>query len=348
MRFPPRVAMIAGIGLAQLGEFGFVLARAGGDLGLLRPSETRVLLGGAVVSMLITPVALRVAPHLAAGASRLRGLSKLLGARSIDEPTEEHASIGGHVVIVGFGIAGRVLASALKVASVPYLVIEINADTVRAARSMGEPAYYGDIASEEALSHARVRQAKSLVLLINDPNAAERAIAAAKRYAPETPVFVRTHYQRDAQRLLALGASDVVVEEVEAGLEMLARALRHAGTPRNVLMAELDRARQATTASSRPATSPRPRLGALGDLADMKIEMVLIHDDSFAAGRSTRDLDVRARTGALIVAIKRGGEVMHISDPDDAFRPGDMVFIAGSLGAVIQATTLLEEGPSAA
>jgi CPA2 family monovalent cation:H+ antiporter-2 len=345
MRFPPRVAMVAAIGLAQFGEFGFVLARAGGDLGLLRASEMRVLLAGAVVSMLITPVVLRVAPHLAAGASRLRVLSKLLGASSIDEAAVSLREFKQHVVIVGFGIAGRTLAAALRDWGVPYIVLEINADTVRAAQAAGEPAYYADVTSEESLAHARVRTAKAIILLINDPGAAERAIAAAKRYAPQTPVFVRTHYLRDASRLIALGASEVVVEEVEAGIEMLGRALRHTGAPRNVLMTQIERARAATQATSRPMTSPRPRLGDIDELADMKIDSVLVHEGSFAAGRSAIDLELRTRTGALIVAIKRDGVLNQLGDPRDPFRAGDVLFIAGSLASVMDATTLLEDGP---
>lgn len=346
MRFPPRVAMIAGIGLAQFGEFGFVLARTGLELGLLRASEMRVLLGGAVVSMLITPVVLRAAPHLAAGATRLRKLAKLIGATSIVERAEEQKGIERHVVIVGFGIAGRVLAAALKDAGTPYLVLEINAETVREARAAGEPAYYADVASEEALAHARARSAQAIVLLINDPNAAERAIVAARRYAPLTPVFVRTHYLRNAPALKALGAAEVVVEEVEAGIEMLDRALRHTGTPRNVLAAQIERARAATQGTSRRLTSPRPRLGEISELAELKIDSFLVHDGSFAAGRSALELDLRARTGALIVAFKRAGELSYPSDPRAPFQAGDILFIAGPLESVVHATSLLEEGPA--
>jgi CPA2 family monovalent cation:H+ antiporter-2 len=344
MRFPPRVAVIAGVGLAQFGEFGFVLAKSGQEAGLLAPHETRTLLGGAILTMLVTPVALRLAPHLAAGATRLRRLSKLLGARSIDERTPEHAKLSAHFVIVGFGVAGRVLAAALRSCGMPYLVLEINADTVRAAQRAGEPAYYADVTSEEALGHAGAAQAKAIVLLINDPNAAERAIVAARRHAPATPIFVRTHYLRDAPRLRELGATEVVVEEVEAGIEMLVRALRHAGAPRNVLLSEVESARERTQKTDRPAMVPRRRLAEIGELADLKIESFQVAEGSHAAGRSPLEMGLRSRTGALIVAVRRGGALVTDMDPNTALEAGDVLFLAGSREALSKALALLEDG----
>lgn len=347
MRFPPRVAVLAGIGLAQFGEFGFVLARAGGEVGLITPAETRILLGGAVLSMLVTPIALRVAPHIAAGAARLRGLSRILGAPGIDEPVAGHAALKDHIVVVGYGVAGRVLSAALRDCGIPYIVLELNADTVRAARSAGENAYYADIGSPEAIEHARVVHAKALVLLINDPSAAERAIAAAKRHAPETPVFVRTHYLINAPRLKELGASHVVVEEVEAGIEMLARALRHAGTPSNVLLGRLEEARAATQRTERePALSLR-RLGEIAELGDLKVDSFLIGEGYFAVGRSAAEMELRSRTGALMVAVRRDGALVQESDPHAPLAAGDVLFLVGSRAELARAAGLLTDGPAA-
>ncbi|HZF54099.1 MAG TPA: cation:proton antiporter [Polyangiaceae bacterium] len=348
MRFPLRVALIAGAGLAQFGEFGFVLARTGGDLGLLRATETRALLGGAILSMLVTPIALRVTPHLAAGASRLRGLSKLMGVQGIDEPAAEHAHLTGHVIVVGYGIAGRVLAAALRDCGMPYIVLEINAETVLAARKAGEPVYYADVTSQEALAHAHARDAKSIVLLINDPKAAERAIVAAKSHAPATPVFVRTHFLRDAPMLKSLGATEVVVEEVEAGIEMLSRALRQAGAPRNVLLGQIERARSSTQKTDRTEAPKSRRLRDLGDLGGLRVDSFLVHQGSFAVGRSARALDLRARTGALLVAVRRAGDLLDQVDPAEPFQAGDVLFLAGAQGSLAEALTLLEDGANPA
>lgn len=264
MRFPARVAWLAGAGLAQFSEFGFVLLGVGAGAGLVGQDEIRVLVAGGVISMLVTPLVMRVAPHLSAGQVLLRPLERLLGVRGIDErppaasPTRGQPSAGGggwvgsgsaggggwvgHVVLVGYGVAGRVVARALADAGVPFLVLELNAETVRAASEAGEPVYYADAAHPEALRHARLAEARALVLLINDPDAVHRIVAAANECAPRVPVLLRTRYLADRPDLSALGATEVVVDEVEAGIEVLTRVLRRLGVPRSDLAAAVERA----------------------------------------------------------------------------------------------------------
>lgn len=240
MRFPARVAWLAGAGLAQFSEFGFVLLGVGAGAGLVAPDEVRVLVAGGVISMLVTPLVMRAAPHLSAGQVVLRPLERLLGARGIDE--QPPAAIRDHVVLVGYGVAGRVVARALADAGVPFLVLELNAETVRAASEAGEPVYYADAAHPEALRHARLPEARALVLLINDPDAVNRIVAAANECAPHVPVLVRTRYLADRSALSALGATEIVVDEVEAGIEVLTRALRRLGLRDPDLAAAVERA----------------------------------------------------------------------------------------------------------
>jgi CPA2 family monovalent cation:H+ antiporter-2 len=347
MRFPPQVAVLAGVGLAQFGEFGFVLARAGAELGMLQRAEERVLLGAAVLTMLVTPVAVRLAPRLAAGAQGLKRLAKLVGAPSIDEAAPEHAEMHDHVIVVGYGVAGRVLASALRETSTPYLVLELNADTVHRARAGGEPVYYGDISSPDSLAHAHAERARAVVLLINDPAAAERAVAASRAHAPDTPIFVRVHYVKDAARLRALGASEVVVEEVESGIEMLGRVLARTGVSRDVVRARLAGARAATAvaAGDGPSRPSAPSLdhAAVGALAaqDVRLESYLVEPRSEAAGRTLVEIELRARTGASALALQRDGTVHEPVDPAAPLEPGDRLFLAGSKAALSRAAALL-------
>lgn len=225
MRFPPRVAVVAGLGMAQFGEFGFVLLKAGAAEGLIDPETSRLLMAAALLSMVSTPLAFFLGPRLAAGVARLRALEHLLRVQGVDELTQEHDQLQDHVLVVGFGVAGQTLTEALKKTEIPYLILELNADTVRKTRAQGEPIYYGDASSEEALHHAHASRARAVVLMINDPDAAERAIATCKRVAPGVPIFLRTRYQREALRLRRLGADHLIIEEIETGLAALSRLL---------------------------------------------------------------------------------------------------------------------------
>jgi CPA2 family monovalent cation:H+ antiporter-2 len=343
MRFPARVAWLAGVGLAQFGEFDFVLASLGKNVGLIDDKELKLLLAAGILSMFLTPMLLRKAPHVTAGEKLIRPLERLVGARGIDETTKEEEALAGHVVVVGFGVAGRLVAHSLNSCGIRFLVLELHAEAVREARADGLPVYYADATSEEALDHAGLRRARALVLLMNDPQAVERVITSAKRIAEGVPIVVRTHYRRDAATLVDLGAADVVVEEVEAGVEVVARVLRGLDTPRNVIDERVEEARALTQKSERAPTLPRVPLPESA-LRELKIETFLVRASSAAAGRTVASLDLRRKTRALVVAIRRDGELLDHPDPHETLRDGDVVFLVGAREAVSNAMALLERG----
>lgn len=255
MRFPARVAWLAGVGLAQFGEFGFVLVKLGETAGVIDAESARQLLAAGILSMFLTPALVGIAPHITAGERLLAPLARLLGARSIYEADAEaganHRAVKDHVVIVGYGVAGRLVAEALRRAQLPYVVLELNAEVVRQARATGAPVYYADATSLEALGHAHLGDAKALVLLMNDPSAAQRVTDSARRIAPTVPILTRARYLGERDYLLRIGATDVVAEEVEGGVEMLARLLRRLSVSRSVFITCLREARAATPPSAR-------------------------------------------------------------------------------------------------
>lgn len=227
--FPARAAWLGGIYLSQFGEFGFVALSLGVSAGLVTNEETRLVVTAGVASMIISRALMTAAPRLHAGEAVLRPLERLLRAQGIDEPGPRDQTLSDHVVIVGFGVAGTLLGQALRAAQLEFIVLELNADRVRQGRASGYPIYYGDITSPEAQRHARVRDARALVLVINDPAAARRAIISVQARSPGTPIICRTHYVRDRAALLALGASEVICEELEGGTELATAILRRSG-----------------------------------------------------------------------------------------------------------------------
>jgi CPA2 family monovalent cation:H+ antiporter-2 len=212
MRFPSRVAWLAGVGLAQFGEFGFVLTRLAESSKVIEPAASVPLLAAGIGSMFLTPLLVRVAPHITAGERLLAPLEKLIGVRSIDEADEGTARLEGHVVIVGFGLAGRFAAKTLREAGITFVVLELNSDNVRKGKEEGLPVYYGDATSAEALHHAHIENARLVVLLMNDPQAAQRVVDSLTRTAPALPILMRTRYLLERDPLLKLGAREVVAE----------------------------------------------------------------------------------------------------------------------------------------
>ncbi|MEZ4257006.1 MAG: NAD-binding protein [Polyangiales bacterium] len=203
-----------------------MLTHAAAGTDLLDPALAARLLPASILSMIITPLAIAVGPKLAAGAGRLRVLDRLLAV-----PTAEEAErlstmyMANHVIIAGYGIAGQELAICLRECGVDYVIVDLNPENVRKAIDEGEPAYFGDVTSPEVLHHLGAERAKEIVVVINDPGAAERAVAAIRRAAPQAHLVVRARYVVDVEPLLRVGAGKVVPAELEAAVHITSHVL---------------------------------------------------------------------------------------------------------------------------
>ncbi len=346
MRFPARVAWLSGVALGQFGEFGFVLVTLATGAGILAADEASAIIAAGVISMAATPILLRVAPHIGTGARLLAPLERLLGGERVVDAQPEHRALEGHAVIVGLGVGGRLVAEALERRDVPFLALELNAETVRRERAKQRPVYYGDASSREVLDHAGLKAARVLVLMMNDRDALQRTIAAARDVAPEVPIVARAKYLAEREQLFQLGADVVVAEEVEAAVEIVGRVMRAFDLARNEIDDAVHAVRVATYGSPRRATVPRKHLRELEELADLKIESVAIDEHAHAVGRTARDLDLRNTTGALMVALRRESALVEASG-DTPLLAGDRVYLVGAPDAVRDAVRFLRFGQRA-
>ena len=339
---PLRVAAAAGLGLAQVGEFSFILGRAGLDSGLLPSGMWQLMLGASVATMIVTPGLLSVAP--AAGA--------WVGARRPPRvPTGEEAEeagipqLSGHVVVLGFGVGGQLVARALGQLGIPYLILELNGATVQRARAEGERIFYGDATSHESLHAARIEQASALVSLLSDPDAAARMVRAVRRLSPSLPIVIRTRYRLEAERLQASGATVAVAEEMEASLEVLAQLLVRLHVAGNVIETLLDVFRR-DSLSLRPVRAPRAMLDTLPEaIQRMPVSTHRIEGGHWAAGRSISEINLRADTGASVLTLQRADTFITALLPEERIREGDVLYLLGDDSDILLARRLLTSGP---
>jgi len=235
LRIPLRVAVLAGLALAQVGEFSFVLLTTGRDAMTLPQPLTDNLTVAVIVSMLLTPLVIAVAPRVSAGMGRAPVITRRLEVRTPGERAELRSALRDHVIIAGYGLAGQELAHSLEDLGIPFVVVDLNAENVRRAIQQTMPAYFGDVTSPEVLEALGARHARELVVVINDADACERAIRAARSVAPDLPIVVRALYAIDVGRLVRAGATEVVTSELEASVEVTRRVLsRHRVAPKDV------------------------------------------------------------------------------------------------------------------
>jgi CPA2 family monovalent cation:H+ antiporter-2 len=156
---------------------------------------------------------------------------------------------------------------------------------------------------------------------------------------------MRTRYLAERAGLLDMGARDVVAEEVEGAVEVIARLLRAIELPRNVIEASIQTVRAETQTSERKQTLPRAQLGDVRALAELKIESMLVREGSAAAGSSPASMRLRSSTGVLVVGVQRGSELVQNPAPTAEFEPGDVVYVVGT-SAEIRATIALFDEPT--
>ncbi len=331
---PTRVAITAGIGLAQVGEFSFILGRAGVDSGLLPPSMWQTLLGASVATMVVTPSLLAVAPSVA---SWIRSRDSRPDAGGIPP-------LKGHVIILGFGVGGRLVARSMRDLGVPYLILELNGATVRRAKAQGERIFYGDATSPESLHAAGLEEAVALVSMLSDPDAAERMVKTVRVISPTIPIVVRTRYRAEADMLLVRGATVAVAEELEASLEVLAQLLSRLEVAGNVIETLLEVFRRESL-SIRPVRAPRAMLQSLPEaIQQMPISTYRLDEGKWAIGRSLTEINLRASTGASILALQRGASYLTALSPDERLQEGDVLYMVGDDSDVLLARQLLSEG----
>lgn len=211
---------IVGLGLSQIGEFSFVLARSGFSANLISKPTYDLTLTCAVLTMALSPLVSGLALPLGR-AWRARRKSTF-AVRTIEIPKEQ---MEDHVIIAGYGRTGSAVARALAVAGVPSLIVEMNHSLLADLTAGGYAGIWGDITSNEVLHAAQVEHARMLLLTVPDQNSVHLAIERAHRLNPALIVIARAVHRHHVAELLKLGAAAAIQPEFEGGIEMVRQAL---------------------------------------------------------------------------------------------------------------------------
>ncbi|MEM7437368.1 MAG: cation:proton antiporter [Myxococcota bacterium] len=211
LRLPTRVATLSGATLCQVGEFSFVLLNQSKATELLSTGLQNNVLIAIILSMMLTPMIIAFGPHLASRAARVPWLNDRLGAEPPGvDPDEPHDD---HVIVAGYGVAGRELCEVLRQSDIPYVAVDVNTDNVRAARAAGARAVLGDVTHRDLLEELGCERAKLVVVSINDARASLLAVRVIRETAPHVPILVRSQYVMDEAPLRESGATVVVSAE---------------------------------------------------------------------------------------------------------------------------------------
>jgi CPA2 family monovalent cation:H+ antiporter-2 len=224
-----RVAFLTGVGLYQIGEFGFILAQGGIDEGIISAEFYSLILASAIISMLLTPVGISLASQLSARLASRAGHRKLVAKQASLPSIGAPAEVPGRVVVAGYGRVGQNIAQGLQDAAIPYIVIDIDPELIAEARASGRPRIYGDAANFHVLSKADLGRANALVITYPDPMAVVTTAKVALNINPKLKILARVHRLKEAKALNELGVTELVSPEYEASYRFIKRLLNIVG-----------------------------------------------------------------------------------------------------------------------
>ncbi|MCP4038656.1 MAG: hypothetical protein GY733_17075 [bacterium] len=336
------VGLLAGIALAQCGEFSFVLAEVAARANLLSEALHQAVLAASILSLLATPFLMRAAPELAeAVEGRFAGWFPPEDHTPRDAMCTDRAGDHERVIVIGYGPAGRTLAKLLRSQNRPYVVVDANATTVAQAGAKGEHIVFGDAARPAFLDRLDVATAKLVTVAISDPLATQRIVARVRAAAPRLPILARARYVHEVEPLEAVGATSVVAEEYEGSIELVRQALAHFDYHAGAIRSFTDALREEDygVIRSAPGLELDPWLTDL--LREEEHEWITV-PEQFASEFTLAELDVRARTGVSVVAVDRGGAIDAVPSPAFAPRAGDRLLVLGTSDALTSLEALLE------
>lgn len=251
LKYPLRIALSVAVALAQIGEFSFILAAVGKELGLLTEAANNALVAASIVSITLNPLLYRFIDHFESKMKRYSHLWSRLGA-----PTSSHVDAsstfgrtGVHMsahraIVVGYGPVGQTLTRLLRKSKIEPVVVELNLNTVRRLRTEGILAIYGDASHSDTMTKAGVESALTLILSTAGMSGGQEVIRLAKEVNPRIQILSRSVHLREAAALRQAGADVVFSGEGEVALAMTEFMLRQIGATPEQVDLERDRLRR--------------------------------------------------------------------------------------------------------
>ena len=331
IKYPFRTAIITGFGLSQIGEFSFVLSQAGLNYNLIGREFYNAFLASSIFSMLLTPFLLKLAPAIGYRVNKIN--------KAISDNKEE---LNNHVIIVGYGLNGRNLARVLKETGIGFVVIEMNPETVKAEKSKGKRFIYGDVTREGILQIAGIEKASLIVFAISDPSASMQGLRMAKKLNPKIHTVVRTRFTAEIDDLITLGADEVIPEEFETSLRIFSKVLERYHIPQNVIKEQVALLRgESYGLMRRENAGDKSFINLDKILASGLTETFYVDEDSVHIEKTMRELNLRAATGATIIAIVRENKTITNPGGNEKIKSKDTLVITGTHKSVDDAVNFL-------
>lgn len=324
-RYGNVIPLAVALGLFQVGEFAFVLAGIGLSTQSISTEIYSLVLSTAIITMILTPV-------ISSQTGRIYRLRKRWfrhePLETLNLPDE---SIRDHVVIAGGGRVGLQIREIVQRAGWQVVIVELDQRRVQQAKSLEVTVVYGDATQPTVLEATEVETARLLVVTTPDLVASRSIITHARKLNPKILVVARTSDSSFLPEFVAIGVTDVVIPEFEAGLEMARQSLLHLGARSSEIQRCTEAVRHDLFAPFFGTTETYKTLSSLRAAErEFDLQWVLIPEGSPLTDQTIQEAGIRRATGASVVGVVRNEQLQ--TNPDSSYRiqPGDLIAIIGS------------------
>jgi len=334
LKHPPRTVLLTGLALFQVGEFAFILSKVGIEYDLLSPEVNQYFLAVSIISMLLTPFVIIFSENITLKMMKLRpirAIDKRMAASTVkvDQNPVADDSLSNHLVIIGYGINGSNLARAAEYSDIPYVAVELNAETVKAEQEKGVPILFGDATQEHILDTVNLHKARVVVVAISDLLGTQMVIRNIRAISQSVHLVVRTRYVKEIPELLALGADDVIPEEFETSIEIFSRTLHYFLVPEDdikhfVEVTRSDNYGLFQNKKSIPKTF-QPTNFPEFDISCLKVKT----DNRRIIGKTLSEIDIRNQYGVNILGLSRNDKLISNISPDETIHQRDILYVTG-------------------
>ncbi|WP_161887974.1 cation:proton antiporter domain-containing protein [Pontibacter russatus] len=347
LQYPLRISLLVGLSIFQVGEFAFILSTTGIESGLLSEDNYQYFLSVSLLTMAITPFVVESYQQIARfiGAPFSSGEEPMPFGPDSAGGHGDLPDLDDHIVIIGFGINGRNVARAARHSKIPYVVVELNAVTVKRERRLGEPIIYGDAVHPVILAHLNIRRARVVVVAISDAEATRRIVASIREITDKAHIIVRTRFVQEMEENYRIGADEVIPEEFETSIEIFTRVLNKYLLPRDEIEEFTQLIRADNYDMLRSMTGRKNYMSANADLGLPEIEVASLRvfaDEGEIVGKPLLESGIRQRFSVTVVAIRRGSETLLNISPSTYIKQGDIIYVVGKPGEVLRFNNYLK------
>ncbi len=334
-------AIRSGLGLAQAGEFGFVLLTLAGGVNLLPPAVMQNVLAAMLISMLIAPFLIQ---HAEAIVRRISPAEWMNRAMQLHQVAVQSMAVDAHIIICGYGRSGQALAHFMQQEHIHFIALDLDSRHVREAAAEGANVVFGDAAKREVLLAAGLMRAKTLVITYDDKHSALKILHHVKELRPDLPVIVRTADETHIEALKQAGAAEVVAEVLEGSVMLASQAMLMSGVPLNRVIRRIqeNRARRYSMFSSF-LRAPADAVGETTENLQPRFHSVLLDERDAAVGKTLDEVNL-AGMEVEVNSMRRHN--VHGSQPagDMVLRAGDVLVLLGQQNPLLAAEKRLREG----